>query len=107
MGGSVLGSRPSVFQVYLIENFTLSGSTLVQTINYSGTDVYERNWAIDTENGFIYLIGNTESASTVQGNMVRVKKFALPLPTAGDVVFTAEGHHLVDSFAVTLGKVCL
>ena len=79
-----------------VENFTLSGSTLVQTINYSGTDVYERNWAIDTENGFIYLIGNTESASTVQGNMVRVKKFALPLPTAGDVVFTADD--VLDTF---------
>ena len=46
MGGSVLGSRPSVFQVYLIENFTLkrvlhgdlwelSNSALRQKINGS------------------------------------------------------------------------
>jgi hypothetical protein len=79
-----------------VENFTLSGSTRVQTINYSGNDIYDRNWAIDTENGFIYLIGNTESASTVQGNMVRVKKFTLPLPTAGDVIFTADD--VLDTF---------
>ena len=79
-----------------VENFTLSGSTLVQTLSYSGTDLHDTNWVLDYDRGYIYLLGNTESSYTVANNKVRVKKFALPLPTAGDVVFTPED--VLDTF---------
>lgn len=79
-----------------VENFSLSGCALVQTIGYSGTDLHDTNWAIDTENNFIYLIGNTESSYTVQGNKVRVKRFALPALTESDVTLTPED--ILDTF---------
>lgn len=79
-----------------VENFKTSGSTLVQTLSYSGTDLHDTNWALDYDSGYIYLLGNTESSYTVANNKVRVKKLALPLPTAGDVVFTPED--VLDTF---------
>ena len=79
-----------------VENFKLTGSTLVQTLSYNGSDIYQRNWVLDYKRGYIYLVGNTTSSGLNVNNMFKVMKFALPLPTAGDVVFTASD--ILDSY---------
>ena len=79
-----------------VENFKLTGSTLVQTLSYNGSDIYQRNWVLDYKRGYIYVVGNTTSSGYNSNNMFKVMKFNLPLPTAGDVVFSASD--VLDSY---------
>ena len=66
-----------------VENFTLSGSTLVQTLEYNDSNMKDSNWVVDNEGGYMYLIGNYINSDTV-----RVIKLPFVEPTSGNHTYT-------------------
>lgn len=66
-----------------VENLTLQGSTLLQTISYSGNDLYYVEYVVDYDHNLLYAIGQTEMYATSSNNKIKILKFALPLISDG------------------------
>lgn len=83
-----------------VENFKLSGSTLIQTISYSGgASAFPGGfqWVVDTDNGYIYVIGQTTSSYAAQNAKIGFRKFILPSISDGAVVELTDSD-VVESF---------
>ena len=72
-----------------VEDITLETSNLIQTIRLNSEKLaYNKDWVIDTDNGFLYAICETTSAYNHPNNNVGIAKFRLPSTSEGDVIFT-------------------
>lgn len=74
-----------------VENFSLTGSTLVQTLGYDDSNMKDSNWVVDNEGGYMYLIGNYINSDTV-----RVIKLPFVEPTLGNHTYTPSD--IIDYF---------
>lgn len=76
-----------------VENFSLNGSVLMQTISYeNANNDYQGGfeWVVDTDNKYIYTIGLSTVRYDDNNAKIRVKKFKLPLIDDGSSVSLGE-----------------